>query len=63
MSTLLDWLICHGALLLMQDQNLKMETEGLIHYFFYYLLVYDEMSLHIVFYLVKIGIVILKMGL
>ena len=48
---------------LQEIENLKMATKGLISYFFSYLLIYDydEMSLHIVLYLVKI-VVILKMG-
>jgi len=52
-----------GSTNLQEIENLKMATKGLIHYFFCYLLIYDEMPLHIVLYLVKIGIVILKMGL
>ena len=49
---------------LQEIENLKMATKGLIHYIFSYLLIYDydEMSLHIVLYLVKIDVVILKMG-
>ena len=47
---------------LKEIEKLKMATKALIHYFFCYLLIYDEMSLHIVLYLVKISIVILKMG-
>ena len=30
---------------LQEIENLKMATKGLIHYFFCYLLIYDEMSI------------------